>query len=407
MKLQAKSLVLAAAAVTFAGSASAQVMTELRMSTALADEEFVEIQAAPGQSTDGLMFCQVESDSMNGFVGFLDNIFDLSGDVFDANGYYTVGNDTVIAANPGVFDVAFSAVPGNGFSPNSTTTSVMENSNQTYYLLSVPDLAQRDMLIAMVNSDVSSPMGSATTIFASTPGVTILDVVLPIEDQDFVAFDGAPTIGPDGTFLPGGVYRPDGCQNGWCTNSFLKFSLTDPAVLPYVEPTPGAANPTAAGCITVAGVGAGICGASSIGTATSCMVNPNSVGLTANLSAFGSAVAAANDVTLQVTDTPPSVFGFFLNSQTTGFLPNIGNNGQGNLCLDGGSVGRFNRAGEIIQMDITGSGGLMIDLTDIPRPMNVVSVNAGETWYFQFWYRDVANMAPASNLTNALEVTFQ
>ena len=61
-----------------ASTASAQVITEIRISTSGADEEYVEILGTPGQSTDGLMLVVVEGDDFSD-LGFLDRVYDLSG----------------------------------------------------------------------------------------------------------------------------------------------------------------------------------------------------------------------------------------------------------------------------------------------------------------------------------------
>ena len=36
----------------------------------------------------------------------------------------------------------------------------------------------------------------------------------------------------------------------------------------------------------------------------------------------------------------------------------------------------------------------------------VVPAIAGETWYYQFWHRDVAGSGPTSNFTEGLRVDF-
>jgi hypothetical protein len=48
---------------------------------------------------------------------------------------------------------------------------------------------------------------------------------------------------------------------------------------------------------------------------------------------------------------------------------------------------------------------LALDLTRTPTPAGLVSVSAGETRFFQGWYRD-ANPGVTSNFTASLEVDF-
>ncbi|MDG1051510.1 MAG: hypothetical protein P8R46_14975, partial [Planctomycetota bacterium] len=58
-----------------------------------------------------------------------------------------------------------------------------------------------------------------------------------------------------------------------------------------------------------------------------------------------------------------------------------------------------------------------VDLTAVPSPRDGVSfpnpghysttVLAGETWYWQCWFRDAQEGAGHSNFSNAISVTFQ
>ena len=394
-------LSLALAGALLAQTASAQVMPELRISTAGTDEEYAEIEGTPSASTDGLMFAVVEGapTGASGGVGNLDVIFDLSGQQFGADGFFVFGSTA--AQGNATFGGEIDFLPAGD--------NLFENSSGTFYLLSVPDPNDRLLLDSMLNMDITRPMGSLTTLLASTPGVTILDLVAITDgDAGDMFTDGAPVFGPDivgpNIFLPSGIYRPGGCPSDWCTDSFLNFGtdgVTDP---PYGDPSPGAVNP-AAMCSTVPSIG--VCGGGSgnIGTQTSCMANPTSLGAPAICTATGSATAADNNVTITASAMPPQQFGFFLNSDTQGFAPNIGTNGDGNLCL-GGGVGRFVGPGQILNGGAAGEFSLMIDLTQIPRPSTLASINAGETWYFQAWFRDINMNGPSSNLTTAVGVTF-
>ena len=112
-----------------------------------------------------------------------------------------------------------------------------------------------------------------------------------------------------------------------------------------------------------------------------------------------------NDVTLLASSIPPFQFGFFVNSQVTGFAPNVGINGGGNLCL-GGAIGRFIQPGQIVNSGLDGEFSITLDLTGIPTPSNLVAVSAGDTWFFQGWFRDTNANGSSSNLTNALGITF-
>ncbi|MCP3914364.1 MAG: hypothetical protein GY711_02280 [bacterium] len=126
---------------------------------------------------------------------------------------------------------------------------------------------------------------------------------------------------------------------------------------------------------------------------------PNSTNFPATISANGSLNVAANDVTLSAAGLPPGQFGYFLAGQTQGFFNPPGS--QGLICLVG-NIGRYNQIANIIQGPM---GSIQIDLTAIPvNPP--AAAQAGETWNFQCWYRDL-NPTLTNNFTDGLEITFQ
>ncbi|MCP3916724.1 MAG: hypothetical protein GY711_14305 [bacterium] len=140
----------------------------------------------------------------------------------------------------------------------------------------------------------------------------------------------------------------------------------------------------------------------SIGS-TYCSPNANnSTGQPAEIRAIGSDEVLDLDLALVATNLPPDQFGYFLTSQTQGFIAMPGGS-QGNICL-GGSIGRFNSLSQIFQSG-HGVGGLVVDLTQMPVSPPV-PVMAGETWNFQAWYRDL-NPGSTSNFTDAVSVAFQ
>ena len=126
MKLSTSSLTVAGL-FTLAGVAQSQVMTEVRISTAGVDQEFIEIQGTNGQSTDGLMILVVEGDpgGATGGNGTLDFAYDLANDTF-TSAFYTLGSAEAATAYPGLID-------------NSTFgDNLFENSSATFYLVNVP-----------------------------------------------------------------------------------------------------------------------------------------------------------------------------------------------------------------------------------------------------------------------------
>ena len=129
--------------------------------------------------------------------------------------------------------------------------------------------------------------------------------------------------------------------------------------------------------------------------------NGNSTGQSATLNAFGSPAAHEDLVTLTAAGLPAGMPSLLLTSQTQGFVPNVAGS-QGNLCL-GGQIARF-------ISDLTtanGQGEAYFDpvLSAIPIGGGY-QVQAGETWNFQVWYRDL-NPGTTSNLTDGLSLAFQ
>ncbi len=169
--------------------------------------------------------------------------------------------------------------------------------------------------------------------------------------------------------------------------------------------------------------GAFVIGPSNDGVATVCVGRANSTGRGARLipqSPSGFDVNA-NDTVLRVTGLPGGspTLAMMIGSPGYGVIhrPRIsGTFSNGTLCIAGGPIGRFNRPGELF------FGGasvfdLPIDLLNIPwtdptaSPPYSTILQAGETWYFQCWYRDEAFVAhPAvtggNSFSDAVRITF-
>jgi len=143
------------------------------------------------------------------------------------------------------------------------------------------------------------------------------------------------------------------------------------------------------------------CGA--VGTVYCDPATPNSTGNPATITAEGSELVADNDVTLTIESLPANTVGYFLTSQTQGFIANAGGS-TGDLCL-GGNIGRY--ISSILSSGPSGTYSLQLDLTAVPQPTGFVGVTAGETWNFQSWYRDQLLGFPSSNFTEAIEILFQ
>jgi outer membrane protein assembly factor BamB len=137
---------------------------------------------------------------------------------------------------------------------------------------------------------------------------------------------------------------------------------------------------------------------SAVGTNT-CEANRNSTGDPGVLTVGGSLCVEANHLILNANTLPLGVHGSFLVSQGAAFVPFVGGS-QGNLCL-AAPIGRYTKPP--FATHSTGTATLRINLADLP--LDGRSVQPGETWYFQAWYRD-SNPGATSNLTQAVSVTF-
>jgi hypothetical protein len=135
-----------------------------------------------------------------------------------------------------------------------------------------------------------------------------------------------------------------------------------------------------------------------------CSAQANDSGAGASLVLNGSAVAADNNLSLDVRDLPIDSLGYFLTSGDTIFLAGAGGS-AGNLCIASTSIGRY--AGDVLDSGAAGAVSFSPDLTSIPGPTGTVAATAGETRYFQYWTRDISGGNPTSNFSTAVGITFQ
>ena len=135
---------------------------------------------------------------------------------------------------------------------------------------------------------------------------------------------------------------------------------------------------------------------------TYCLANPNSTGSKSVISAAGSTDVTLNDVTIDCSLLPQNVLGYFLTSQSQGFVANPAGS-SGNLCISG-AIGRY--AGNILASGTTGAVSLAIDLGSMPAPTGSYAVMPGDTVNFQFWHRDSSPTGATSNFSEGLEVQF-
>ncbi|QDV04549.1 hypothetical protein Poly30_00400 [Planctomycetes bacterium Poly30] len=131
----------------------------------------------------------------------------------------------------------------------------------------------------------------------------------------------------------------------------------------------------------------------------SCTAMPGSLGVPAEISAIGSTDVAVDRVVLTLAQIPTFAPALLLASQSPDFVPNAGGS-SGSLCL-GGQILRFPVEGLFY-------GGQTIVYRPVLSefPMGT-AVQAGQSWFFQFWFRETNSSGPTSNFSPALYVPFQ
>lgn len=141
--------------------------------------------------------------------------------------------------------------------------------------------------------------------------------------------------------------------------------------------------------------------AGSCGAETVCTGAPNAVGPGATLRASGSTSVVANDLAFRVSGLPPSTSAILFYGGDTASVPA----GNGTRCVGPGSAGLFRAT--VAFANASGELQLPLDLTTSPFSAGASRIDAGSTWYFQAWYRDVGGPLGATfNLTSAASVLF-
>ena len=128
-----------------------------------------------------------------------------------------------------------------------------------------------------------------------------------------------------------------------------------------------------------------------------CATSPNSVGSGALMGASGSVSFADNAFTVRVSGAPTTVGLFFYGSVQT--QTPVGN---GNLCIAGQTF-RMNPAS---MADGAGNNSRTLDFTSGSTTTGSGTISPDSTWFFQYWYRDVAAGGAQFNFSDGLQVNF-
>ena len=128
----------------------------------------------------------------------------------------------------------------------------------------------------------------------------------------------------------------------------------------------------------------------------------NSTGEAAEISAFGTGVAG-EQLQLLAVNLPRNQNVLFITSQSWGHyhIPFA----QGFICVDGNQMASFRCPGQVVAAGPDGRASIAVDTNSIPYAQPV-SILPGETWYFQAWFRDPAQVLAPSAFTDAVEISF-
>jgi hypothetical protein len=124
-----------------------------------------------------------------------------------------------------------------------------------------------------------------------------------------------------------------------------------------------------------------------------CLTSPNTISAGAVMGYIGSTNVSENDFWVTAIGCPLNGVGLFY----YGPDQTLSRFGNGYRCVSGTRF-RF----PIIHANGYGVAAQLIDLSDAPGG----PIHGGETWNFQFWYRNLAAGAAGFNLSDGLHVVF-
>lgn len=132
---------------------------------------------------------------------------------------------------------------------------------------------------------------------------------------------------------------------------------------------------------------------------TYCSAEANSTGAPASIGSLGSPSLATGSLELTSNGLPQNSLGFFLFSRDQGFVPGFGGS-SGNLCLGG----QLLRLSNFVQNSgMPGQVALPVPYGGLPAGL---TFQIGESWNFQYWFRDAVGGTPTSNTSDGLTVVF-
>jgi hypothetical protein len=342
------------------------------------DQEYIELIGAPGLALDDYMVMILEGEG--GSKGIVDLAVDLTGRVMPVDGFFVIGGSLV----PNV-DLILGA------------SNLIENGTETFLLLEV---SNAPLIAGLLGADLDPENDGVSDIQCIPEILNVLETVAMTDNgSGDRVYNGAHTntLGPDGSFLPAGIYRGGDYPSPWC-GAFLDFD----DVVNAVEPrTPGVTNapcPTATPvCPCTSEVGAAYC----FGSATNCPCANAGLGDRGcdiqqgtggvKLSVLQKQTAPLNRVTMRASGFPAMTTPTSIVIRATGTGEAVF--GDGLLCS----------TGAVVRLAATFAGGG----NAIHSFGHGVMAGSG-AFYYQAWFRNTPIMfcdpAAAFNLSNGLEL---
>lgn len=195
-------------------------INEIRVNQAGPDtDEFFELFGEPGTALDGLTYIVI-GDGDGDVAGVVEAIVDLTGQTLSPDGTFAAGEDS--AADPSAFDLV-----GPGGSPGGLLS--FENDDIVTHLV-VSDFT------GSLDQDLDTDNDGVLEVEPWAAVIDSVGLITPEELGPDVGQVYSDTVaGPDGSFLPGGVFRlPDG--DGTFEIADFTFGLDDTPGVPNFTP---------------------------------------------------------------------------------------------------------------------------------------------------------------------------
>ncbi len=230
--------------VTGAGFCPAASINEIRVDQGGSDnDEYFELAGTPGESLDDLFYVVIGDGTGSGTGGAVETIVDLTGSTIPADGYFLAAETTFsLGGSPDLL------LPSSG----ASGTLNFENSDNVTHLLvrglnsaintgdgfgsGATDLDANDDGVIDATGDWDGDTADDGVPWASIVDSVALTENVPMEDLVY----SSTIVGPDGSFVPGHVYRLPNGSGAWHIGGFTLGTNDTPGVANVPEPATAA-----------------------------------------------------------------------------------------------------------------------------------------------------------------------